>query len=336
MLFENVSAETLGNIYVGLLGLAVLLYAILDGYDLGVGVLIPPREEKFRDDMIASIGPYWDANETWLVLAVGLLLIAFPEAHSEVLQSLYIPATIMLLGLILRGVSFDSRAKVVQVHKRKWDLTFKYGSLLTTLAQGYMLGIYVTGLRTDLWAQGFALLSAIGVTAAYAFIGSCWLILKAENNLQAKAYYWARRGLFALSIGIVAVSLANLTLHDDVRDLWLSSTVGYVLMAIPVACFLLLSLCGVLLKKLPDAGGKGEWMPFAIALTVFVLCFTAFGVSYYPFVIPGHLTVQDALSDANSLRFLLVGVVIVVPCILAYTAMVYKIFSGKSEKLSYY
>ena len=320
MLFENVSAETLGNIYVGLLGLAVLLYAILDGYDLGVGVLIPPREEKFRDDMIASIGPYWDANETWLVLAVGLLLIAFPEAHSEVLQSLYIPATIMLLGLILRGVSFDFRAKVVQVHKRKWDLTFKYGSLLTTLAQG---------LRTDLWAQGFALLSAIGVTAAYAFIGSCWLILKAENNLQAKAYYWARRGLFALSIGIVAVSLANLFLHDDVRDLWLSSTVGYVLMAIPVACFLLLSLCGVLLKKLPDAGGKGEWMPFAIA-------FTAFGVSYYPFVIPGHLTVQDALSDANSLRFLLVGVVIVVPCILAYTAMVYKIFSGKSEKLSYY
>lgn len=336
MVFENVSADALGNIYIGLLGLAVLLYAILDGYDLGVGVLLPPRNEKFRDDMIASIGPYWDANETWLVLAVGLLLFAFPEAHSEVLQSLYLPATFMLLGLILRGVSFDFRAKVVQVNKRKWDLAFKYGSLLTTLAQGYMLGIYVTGLRSDLWAQMFALLAALGVTAAYAFIGSCWLILKAENQLQEKAYYWAKRGLGALSIGIVAVSITNLTLHDEVRELWLSAPWGYVLMAIPVTCFALLSLCGMLLKKLPEAKGKGEWLPFFIALLVFVLCFSAFGISYYPFVIPGKLTITDALSDANSLRFLLVGVVIVVPCILAYTAMVYKIFSGKSEKLSYY
>jgi cytochrome d ubiquinol oxidase subunit II len=336
MLFENLSTETLGDIYIGLLGLAILIYAVLDGYDLGVGVLLPHREEKFRVDMFASIGPYWDANETWLVLGVGLLLFAFPEAHSDVLQALYIPATLMLIGLILRGVSFDFRAKVVQVQKRKWDLTFKYGSLLTTLAQGYMLGIYVTGLRTDLWAQGFALLAAFGVTAAYAFIGSCWLILKAENNLQAKAYYWARRGLGVLAGGIIAVSIANLTLHERVQELWFSAPWGYLLMGIPIACFALLVLCGVLLKKLPDAGGKGEWLPFFIALLVFVLCFAAFGISYYPYVIPGELTVMDALSDANSLRFLLVGVVIVVPCILVYTAMVYKIFAGKSEKLSYY
>ncbi|WP_414828662.1 cytochrome d ubiquinol oxidase subunit II [Alteromonas sp. H39] len=336
MPFESLSAETLGDIYVGLLGLAVLLYAILDGYDLGVGVLLPPREEKFRDDMIASIGPYWDANETWLVLAIGLLLFAFPEAHSEFLQSLYIPATLMLIGLILRGVSFDFRAKVAQVRKRSWDLSFKWGSLLTTLAQGYMLGIYVTGLRTDIWAQGFALLAALGVTAAYAFIGSCWLIMKSENELQEKAFYWARRGLFVLSGGIIAVSLANLTLHDDVRALWLSAPWGYLLMAIPVTCFALLVLCAVLLKKLPEAKGKGEWLPFFIALVVFVLCFNAFGISYYPYVIPGQLTVMDALSDANSLRFLLVGTVIVVPCILAYTVLVYRIFAGKSEKLSYY
>ncbi|MEC8418571.1 MAG: cytochrome d ubiquinol oxidase subunit II, partial [Pseudomonadota bacterium] len=265
-MFENVSAEMLGNIYVGLLGLSVLLYAILDGYDLGVGVLIPPRTETFRDDMIASIGPYWDANETWLVLAIGLLLIAFPEAHSEFLQTLYLPATFMLLGLILRGVAFDFRAKVVQVKKRKWDLVFKYGSLLTTLAQGYMLGIYVTGLRTDMWAQGFALLAAFGVTAAYAFIGACWLILKAEGELQQKAYYWAQRGLYVLGGGIIAVSIANLTLHDDVRALWLSAPWGYVLFAIPTMCFGLLIMCATLLKKLPHANGKGEWLPFFIAL----------------------------------------------------------------------
>lgn len=336
MPFENLSAETLGDIYIGLLGLAVLLYAILDGYDLGVGVLLPPREEKFRDDMIASIGPYWDANETWLVLAVGLLLFAFPEAHSAFLQTLYIPATLMLIGLILRGVSFDFRAKVAQVKKRSWDLCFKWGSLLTTLAQGYMLGIFVTGLRTDLWAQGFALLAALGVTAAYAFIGACWLIMKAENQLQEKAFSWARRGLVVLAAGIFSVSIANLALHDDVRSLWLSAPSGYVLLAIPLTCFALLVLCALVLKKLPHADGHGEWLPFFIALLVFVLSFTAFAISYYPYVIPGQMTVMDALSDADSLRFLLVGTVIVVPCILAYTAMVYKIFAGKSEKLSYY
>ncbi|MBU2980103.1 cytochrome d ubiquinol oxidase subunit II [Alteromonas sp. C1M14] len=336
MPFDSLSIETLANIYIGLLGLAVLLYAVLDGYDLGVGVLFPPRNEGFKDDMIASIGPYWDANETWLVLAVGLLLIAFPQAHSEILQALYLPATFMLLGLILRGVSFDFRAKVPQVKKKKWDTCFKYGSLLTTLSQGYMLGIWVTGLRTDLFAQGFALLAAFGVTAAYAFIGACWLILKTEGELQQKALYWAKRCLMVLAGGIIAVSFLNLTLHDSVRTLWLESPAGFVLMAIPVACFGLLTLCSVVLTKLPEANGKGEWLPFAIALLVFILCFFAFGVSYYPYVVPGKLTILDAVSDANSLRFLLVGAVIVVPCILAYTAMVYRIFSGKSEKLTYY
>ena len=336
MPFETLSADTLGNIYIALLGLAVLLYAILDGYDLGVGVLFPPRNEQFKDAMVASIGPYWDANETWLVLAVGLLLIAFPQAHSEILQTLYLPATFMLMGLILRGVSFDFRAKVAQTKKKKWDTCFKYGSLLTTLSQGYMLGIWVTGLRTDLYAQGFALLSAFGVTAAYAFIGACWLILKTEGDLQRKAIYWAKRCLSILAGGIIAVSFLNLTLHEEVRALWLESSLGIVLMAIPITCFGLLALCGGVLQRLPEAGGKGEWLPFALALLVFLLCFAAFGISYYPYVVPSQLTIMQALADASSLRFLLVGTVVVVPCILAYTIMVYRIFAGKSEKLSYY
>ncbi|MFC3200734.1 cytochrome d ubiquinol oxidase subunit II [Alteromonas oceani] len=336
MPFESLSVTALGNIYLGLLALAVLLYAILDGYDLGVGVLFPPHNEQFKDDMIASIGPYWDANETWLVLAVGILLIAFPEAHSQILQTLYLPATFMLLGLILRGVSFDFRAKVPHNKKPKWDTCFKYGSILTTLSQGYMLGIWVTGLRTDIYAQGFALLAAFGVTAAYAFIGACWLILKSEGDLQAKAFYWAKRCLLVLASGILAVSLLNLTLHDEVRVLWLESPVGWVLMTIPLTCFALLLLCSVVLKKLPEADGKGEWLPFAIALLIFGLCFAAFGISYYPYVVPGKLAFMDVLSDGNSLRFLLVGAVVVVPCILAYTVLVYRIFAGKSEKLSYY
>ena len=209
MTFEFLSESQLATIYIGLLGLSVLLYAILDGYDLGVGVLLPSDNQEQRDRMIASIGPYWDANETWLVLAIGLLLIAFPTAHSLVLQALYIPATIMLAGLILRGVSFDFRAKVKQGQKAIWDKCFKAGSLITTLAQGYMLGLYVTGLETSIWAHGFAVLSALGVTAAYAFIGACWLILKTEHDLQLRAYAWAKTLIWVLGAGIIAVSLLS-------------------------------------------------------------------------------------------------------------------------------
>ncbi|QTH62668.1 cytochrome d ubiquinol oxidase subunit II [Psychrosphaera ytuae] len=341
MTFEFLSESQLATIYIGLLGLSVLLYAILDGYDLGVGVLLPSDNQEQRDRMIASIGPYWDANETWLVLAIGLLLIAFPTAHSLVLQALYIPATIMLAGLILRGVSFDFRAKVKQGQKAIWDKCFKAGSLITTLAQGYMLGLYVTGLETSIWAHGFAVLSALGVTAAYAFIGACWLILKTEHDLQLRAYAWAKTLIWVLGAGIIAVSLANLSLHDFVRDLWLSTPSGLFLGAIPLICFSLLVLCGVVLRRLPNSQtdnepAQGEWLPFLIAILVFLLSFMALAMSYFPYAVPGQLTIYQSLSSADSLRFLLVGVVFVVPCILAYTFLVYRIFSGKAEQLRYY
>lgn len=336
MFIDNLTTESLGNIYVGLLGLAILVYAILDGYDLGIGVLLPVKDEGHNDKMIASIGPYWDANETWLVLAVGILLIAFPAAHSELLQSLYLPATVMLLGLILRGVSFDFRAKVIEHQKQQWDLTFKLGSLITTLAQGYMLGIYVTGLRSDIWAQGFAALSAVGVTAAYVFIGACWLIAKTTGDLRTKAIVWAKYGVLALVIGIAAVSLANLTLHENVRQLWLSAPTGLVLSAIPVLSFTLLGIGYLVLQRLPEVEGAGDKLPFFIAAIVFTLCFSAFALSYYPYVIPGQMTISDTLSNSDSLKFLLIGAIFVVPCILLYTVMVYRIFSGKLETLRYY
>ena len=142
--------------------------------------------------------------------------------------------------------------------------------------------------------------------------------------------------LMILAGGIIAVSFLNLTLHAEVRALWLESPLGFLLVAIPVTCFGLLALCGVVLQRLPEADRKGEWLSFALALLIFLLCFAAFGISYYPYIVPGQLTIMDALADANSLSFLLVGTVIVVPCILAYTVMVYRILAGKSEKLSYY
>jgi len=167
----------LPHVFLALMGIAILAYAILDGYDLGVGMLLPAQDVQARDRMIASIGPFWDANETWLVLAVGILLIAFPQAHSLVLRELYLPAVFMLIGLILRGVAFDFRAKALTQYQRLWDSLFKLGSSLAALSQGYMLGLYVMGFQQGPAAQAFACLSALCVASAYAYIGGGWLVL---------------------------------------------------------------------------------------------------------------------------------------------------------------
>lgn len=337
MFIDNLSVNELANIYLGLFGLSVLVYAVLDGYDLGVGILFPIHNESARDTMIASIGPYWDANETWLVLAVGLLLIAFPAAHSQILQALYLPATVMLAGLILRGVAFDFRAKVSPENKRNWDITFKVGSLISSLAQGYMLGMYVTGLQDTALAHTFGILAALGVTAAYVFIGACWLIIKTDGELQNTAFRWAKFGVFVLLLGIASVSLVNLALHENVRQLWLDSFYSPILLMLPIVCFALLGLCYLVLRTMQAQSTKvAEWLPFFIGLCVFVLSFTGLAMSYYPYIIPGQLLVIDALSAETSLKFLLVGALIVVPCILAYTFMVYRIFRGKADQLAYY
>src|ERR687898_2341319 len=169
--------------FAGLMGVAILLYVVLDGYDLGVGILSGAAEDKHRDRMIASIGPFWDANETWLVLAVGLLLVAFPLAHGVILTALYLPVFVLLFGLILRGVAFDFRAKVPAHRKHRWNRAFFAGSLIASLAQGYMLGVYVLGLATGLPAMVFGALVALCLAAAYAAMGSAWLIYKTEGQL---------------------------------------------------------------------------------------------------------------------------------------------------------
>ncbi len=174
-------------IFAALMGVSILLYVVLDGFDLGVGLLFPFAEEDERDRMIASIGPFWDANETWLVLAIGLLLVAFPVAHGDILTALYLPVAVMLIGLILRGVAFEFRAKAPLGHKRPWDVAFWAGSLMTALSQGFMLGMYVMGLEWTWPKVGFALLTAGALAVAYSFIGAGWVILKTDGALQRKA-----------------------------------------------------------------------------------------------------------------------------------------------------
>lgn len=323
-------------IFIGLMGLAFFVYAILDGYDLGVGILLPKDSEAHRDTMIASIGPFWDANETWLVLGIGVLLIAFPTAHSLVLFHLYLPVTVMLAGLILRGVAFDFRAKALPDHKNLWDKIFKIGSLLATLSQGYMLGMYVMGFESSASAYCFAILSAVCVTAGYTYIGACWLVMKTEGELQQSAARWARRCGWLMSLGLIAVSIVNPWVNESIYDKWFGSPTLLLLMIIPIVCFSLLLVSDRFLKSFSPQLDSYAWLPFSFAIIIFLMSFIGFAYSFFPYVVPNQLTIWQAASAPASLKFILVGTVIVLPTIIAYTIFSYRVFRGKATQLKYY
>jgi len=323
-------------IFAGLMALSIIVYAILDGYDLGVGILLPLDNDQYSDKMIASIGPFWDANETWLVLAVGLLLIAFPSAHNVILKELYIPSAIMLVGLILRGVAFDFRAKVAQTDKHRWNQVFKAGSIIASTSQGYMLGCFVMGFEDSSYAVAFSILSALGVTCAYALIGSSWLILKTSDSLQLRAIGWAKLSGKISFIGILAVCIVNPLINPPVYERWISVPFIYFAAIIPIASFALLLSGYFILNRLPLENDKGCWLPFFITLFLFVLCFSGLAFSFYPYVVPGTLTIFEAASAPESLRFILYGAVFVLPFILAYTVFSYRVFWGKTKDLNYY
>lgn len=325
----------LPEIFLFLMGFSALLYAILDGYDLGVGILMPTENDEHSNKMIASIGPFWDANETWLVLAVGILLIAFPMAHGLVFQATYFPTFLLLVGLILRGVSFDFRAKAVTNHKRLWDRLFKAGSILASLSQGYILGRYVTGFESGLYPQLFAILSALCVTAAYAYIGGAWLVMKSEGEVQKKAAYWARRAGWLAAIGMVAISIANPFISPEAAYRWFSVPAIFLLLPIPLMCAILLISVDRYLKHVPVKNDVGCWFPFVGITTLFILNFFGLAYSFFPDVVPGVMTAAEAASSTASLTIIFYGVIVVLPFILLYTALAYRIFWGKSEDLTY-
>lgn len=327
--------QWLPTVFIGLMGLSFLIYAILDGYDLGVGVLLPKDNQAQRDQMIYSIGPFWDANETWLVLAVGIMLIAFPKAHSIVLQALYLPTAIMLAGLILRGVSFDFRTKAPSKDKQKWDLAFKVGSLIATLSQGYMLGRYVTGFDESSLAIGFSLLSAVCVTAGYCFIGACWLVMKSEGELQKRAARWATMTNILMAVGIAAVCAANLMIDATIAEKWLSFPQVILLIPISALFLFVFATVHVYLQQVPTKNDIGCWYPFLAAVVIFILCFAGLGYSFYPYIVPMQLTIFEAASAPESLLVIFWGAVFVLPVIIGYTIFAYKVFWGKTTHLTY-
>lgn len=330
--------EWLPLAFICLMGIAVITYAILDGYDLGVGILLPldNAREQERDTMISSIGPFWDANETWLVLAVGLLLIAFPAAHSIIMRELYLPVTFLLSGLILRGVAFDFRAKAPTNNKQAWDRAFKGGSLLASLSQGYMLGKYVSGFDTSIGAVIFSVLSAVGVSAAYAFIGGAWLVMKTEGDLQKRAAWWTRRCGWLTALGILLVCIVNPLLDDGIFLKWFAFPQLILVLPYPLVCLGLFIISDRYLKNMPHHKDFGCWIPFVSAACIFFLCFQGLAYSFFPHIVPGQLTIWEAASASESLMFILVGAIIVVPTILAYTVFSYRVFWGKARELNYY
>ena len=329
------SADVLPVIFAGLMGLSILLYVILDGYDLGVGMLMSGAEPDEKDAMIASIGPFWDANETWLVLGIGLLLVAFPIAHGIILTALYLPVAIMLAGLILRGVAFDFRAKVREEHKPLWDRAFIAGSLLASLAQGFMLGVYIVGFEWNVLNASFGILCGFCLAAGYAFIGACWLIMKTERRpAESKAILWAR-----IFVWVTAIGLA--------RSRWRRHSSARAFSRNGSACRISCSCCPsrspqerliigleLLLRRMPFAGDRLDWLPFVGAAASFCSALPGLAYSFFPFVVLDRLTIWQAASAPESLAFILVGVVIVLPCILAYTVYAYSVFWGKVRELS--
>jgi cytochrome d ubiquinol oxidase subunit II len=329
------SGDWLPYTFAGLMGLAILIYAVLDGYDLGVGILSDSANEKEKDRMIASIGPFWDANETWLVLGVGLMLVAFPSAHGVVLTELYLPVAVMLFGLIFRGVAFDFRAKVPYQKKWRWNLAFYFGSLLSALSQGYMLGAYIMGFEDSPLAILFSILTALAVTSGYCLIGACWLIMKCDGGLQRKAIKWAKYHLMNTVVGLGLISLTTPLVSERIYNKWVSFPEVFWLAPIPLVTVGLIVFLTIILRKMPLQNDRFCWAPLIATAGIFILSFMGLAYSFFPYIIPNQMTIVEAASAPSSLMIMLVGALIVLPILIGYTILAYVIFHGKAKDLSY-
>ncbi len=322
----------LSIIWAGIIFFAVFVYVVLDGFDLGIGILFPTLQVgAARDTAMNSIAPLWDGNETWLVLGGGGLLAAFPLAYGVILSALYAPIILMLLALIFRGVAFEFRWRDPG-HRPAWDLAFSAGSFLAALSQGIVLGALLQGIKVSGraygggwwdWLTPFSLLTGVGVVVAYALIGATWLVLKTEGELQRQAVGHARRFGGATLAAILAVSLATPFLTGDYFERWLSYP--NILLVAPVP--ILVAIASYAFIRSLNAGR--ELAPFMLTLGVFLLCFVGIGISIFPYVIPGAVTLWDAATERSSQIFMLVGTGLIVPLILAYTGWAYWVFRGK-------
>ena len=325
-------APDLVIVWAAIIVLGVIMYVLLDGFDLGVGILFPfAPSDQDRDLMMTSVAPIWDGNETWLVLGGAALFGAFPLAYAVILSGTYLPLLIMLIALILRGVAFEFRFKA-QRSRHWWDKAFYYGSLLATVAQGLVLGAFIQGFELDGrdfaggmldWLSPFALLCGLALISGYALLGCTWLIWRTEGALQAWAYSLARPLLLAVLGFVGVVSIWTPLADPSIAARWFSwPNIAY-LSPVPVVT----ALVAYGLWRAVERGR--ERLPFLLTMSLFLLSFLGLGISLWPHVVPPAITIWDAAAPPESQGFLLVGVGLLLPVVLAYTAFSYYVFRGK-------
>ena len=331
--------QLLPLIWAGIIALGVAIYVVMDGFDLGIGILFPfARSHGHRDLMMNSVAPVWDGNETWLVMGGVGLFAAFPRAYAVLLHALYIPLILMLVALIFRGISFEFRFKA-HSSRYLWDAAFSLGSMLTALCQGITLGAVVQGITVvdgryagglfD-WLTPFTVFTGFAVMAGYALLGSSWLIMKTEDDLLDWCYRMARRSLLLMLIAIAVVSLWTPLEYPFIRERWFSTPNFYYLSQVPLATLLLTAGLWYALKR------RHGYAPFYCSVGLFMLAYLGLIISIWPYIVPRAITFEQAAAPESSQVFTLVGFAIVIPIILTYTIAGYYIFSGKVKAGEHY
>jgi len=326
------SIVDLATVWAFIIAFAVFVYIVMDGFDLGLGILFPFFPEKAdRDVIMNSVAPVWDGNETWLVLGGGGLMAAFPLAYAVLMPALYTPVIAMLVGLIFRGVAFEFRWRS-QRERNRWDLAFSGGSMVAALAQGIALGAILQGVQVDGrqyaggwwdWLTPFSILTGVSLVIGYALLGATWLIMKTEGTLRDKAYQMSWVLLVAMLGAIGAVSIATPFLHIQYTQRWFSWPNIILTAPVPIA------VAGVTVLLLRSLANKYDHQPFFLTLMLFLLSYAGLGISMYPYIVPQSITIWEAASPPNSQLFMLVGVAILIPLILIYTGWAYWVFRGK-------
>ena len=316
-----------------LLAFGVMMYVVLDGFDLGLGILLPfAGNAGEREQMIASVAPVWDGNETWLVLGGALLFAAFPAAYGILLPAWYVPLALMLCALVLRGVAFEYRPEARW--KALWSVSFSAGSALAAFCQGAMLGSYVHGLQVSAghfaggpwdWLTPFSLMTGLAVAAGYALLGATWLILKTGGVLQARCYRIARPLTLVLLFFFAVVSIWTPLTQPAIAARWFGFPAFVWLAPLPAAA----ALAGWSLWRSLDQ--RREFAPFLLCVALFLLALAGFAYSHWPYIVPRTLTIWEAASPPGTLGFVLTGVLVLLPLVLGYTVHSYRLFRGKTS-----
>lgn len=327
-------------IWYALIATAVFLYVLLDGFDLGVGILFPfAPDDGSRDDMMNSVAPFWDGNETWLVLGGGGLLAAFPLAYAVLMPAFYIPVIVMLLGLIFRGVAFEFRFKAAPENRWIWDYCFHFGSLAAAFMQGVIIGAYVQGIEVSGrsyaggaldWLNAYSLVTGMAVVFGYALLGATWLVMKTEGRTRDWAARSASYTLAYQPFFLAIVSISMPVIHPGIRELWFSLPNFFFLLPLPAASAILM----IVIWR--DLHSGREYRPFLLSFALFFTGYLGIAVSIWPYLVPFEITFRQAAAAPESQSLLLVGTVVLLPLILCYVGYCYYVFRGKVTRESGY